>query len=379
MAYFSIIIPVYNRLDEVRDLLDSLSKQTDKDFEVVLVEDGSTLRCDAAVKEFEDRVDVKYFYKENEGRSIARNYGMERASGEYFLFFDSDCVIPEHYIATLRKALEERPTDCFGGPDAAHSSFSDTQKAINYSMTSFLTTGGIRGGKVQLEKFVPRTFNMGFSRRVWEKVGGFREMFSEDIDMSTRIRQAGFAISLIREAYVYHKRRVNSDVKTVTGELAGAGDAGRAGADDGDLLAVLGGHLGRGGELGAVTQEALELADGHRLGLLATDAPALALVLLRADAAADGGKHGVLADGIESAAEVLRADLLDKVGDVDVDGAALDTERLLAVEAALGLGQRHLLGEALVDGAEVAGALGSRLLVIGGAGRLHIGNETTVN
>ena len=120
MAYFSIIIPVYNRLDEVRDLLDSLSKQTDKDFEVVLVEDGSTLRCDAAVKEFEDRVDVKYFYKENEGRSIARNYGMERASGEYFLFFDSDCVIPEHYIATLRKALEERPTDCFGGPDAAH-------------------------------------------------------------------------------------------------------------------------------------------------------------------------------------------------------------------------------------------------------------------
>lgn len=209
MAYFSIIIPVYNRLDEVRDLLDSLSKQTDKDFEVVLVEDGSTLRCDAAVKEFEDRVDVKYFYKENEGRSIARNYGMERASGEYFLFFDSDCVIPEHYIATLRKALEERPTDCFGGPDAAHSSFSDTQKAINYSMTSFLTTGGIRGGKVQLEKFVPRTFNMGFSRRVWEKVGGFREMFSEDIDMSTRIRQAGFSISLIREAYVYHKRRVN--------------------------------------------------------------------------------------------------------------------------------------------------------------------------
>lgn len=209
MAYFSIIIPVYNRLDEVRDLLDSLSKQTDKDFEVVLVEDGSTLRCDAAVKEFEDRVDVKYFYKENEGRSIARNYGMERASGEYFLFFDSDCVIPEHYIATLRKALEERPTDCFGGPDAAHSSFSDTQKAINYSMTSFLTTGGIRGGKVQLEKFVPRTFNMGFSRRVWEKVGGFREMFSEDIDMSTRIRLAGFSIALFRPVRVFHKRRVD--------------------------------------------------------------------------------------------------------------------------------------------------------------------------
>lgn len=209
MPYFSIIVPVYNRLGEVRDLLESLSKQTDKDFETVLVEDGSTERCEPAVREFESQVDVKYFYKENEGRSIARNYGMERASGEYFLFFDSDCVIPEHYIATLKAALKANYTDCFGGPDAAHSSFSDIQKAINYSMTSFLTTGGIRGGKVQLEKFVPRTFNMGFSRRVWEKVGGFREMFSEDIDMSTRIRQAGFSISLIRDAFVYHKRRVN--------------------------------------------------------------------------------------------------------------------------------------------------------------------------
>lgn len=209
MPYFSIIVPVYNRLDEVRDLLESLSKQSDKDFEVVLVEDGSSLPCVGAVKEFEHLVDVKYFFKENEGRSIARNYGLERAKGSYFLFFDSDCVIPEQYISTLKTALEKDFTDCFGGPDAAHSSFSDTQKAINYSMTSFLTTGGIRGGKVQLEKFVPRTFNMGFSRRVWEKVGGFREMFSEDIDMSTRIRQAGFSISLIRDAFVYHKRRVN--------------------------------------------------------------------------------------------------------------------------------------------------------------------------
>ena len=142
MPYFSIIVPVYNRLGEVRDLLESLSKQTDKDFETVLVEDGSTERCEPAVREFESQVDVKYFYKENEGRSIARNYGMERASGEYFLFFDSDCVIPEHYIATLKAALKANYTDCFGGPDAAHSSFSDIQKAINYSMTSFLTTGG---------------------------------------------------------------------------------------------------------------------------------------------------------------------------------------------------------------------------------------------
>ncbi len=206
---YSVIIPVYNRIDEVDDLLRSLSAQTAKNFEVIIVEDGSTIPCADKVKEYEGQVDVKYFYKDNEGRSIARNYGMERAAGDYFVFFDSDCVIPEEYFARLDKVLTEKPLDCFGGPDAAHSSFSDTQKAINYSMTSFLTTGGIRGGKVQLEKFTPRTFNMGFSRKVYGKVGGFREMFSEDIDMSTRIKNAGFTIGLIREAFVYHKRRVD--------------------------------------------------------------------------------------------------------------------------------------------------------------------------
>ena len=203
-----MIVPVYNRIDEVRDLLDSLSRQTLKNFEVILVEDGSTEPCGDAVREFPD-VDVRYYYKENEGRSIARNYGLERARGEYFIFFDSDCVIPPDYFATLTRELDANPTDCFGGPDAAHESFTTTQKAINFAMTSFLTTGGIRGGKVSLEKFVPRTFNMGYSRAVYERVGGFREMFSEDIDMSTRIRQAGFSIALIRPAYVYHKRRGN--------------------------------------------------------------------------------------------------------------------------------------------------------------------------
>ncbi len=209
MPYFSIIIPVYNRPGEVNDLLKSLAEQRCKDFEVVLVEDGSTERCDHVVEQYASRVDVHYYYKENEGRSIARNYGMERATGDYFIFFDSDCVIPDNYFEALSTALKLCYTDCFGGPDAAHDSFSDVQKAINYSMTSFLTTGGIRGGKVQLEKFTPRTFNMGFSREVYNRVGGFREMFSEDIDMSTRIRQAGFDIALIREAFVYHKRRVN--------------------------------------------------------------------------------------------------------------------------------------------------------------------------
>ena len=209
MPYFSIIVPVYNRPDEVNDLLKSLSQQTSKDFEVILVEDGSTVRCAEAVERYADALDIHYYYKENEGRSIARNYGMDRASGRYFIFFDSDCVIPERYFEVLSEALNRHYTDCFGGPDAAHDSFTDVQKAINYSMTSFLTTGGIRGGKVQLEKFTPRTFNMGFSREVYERVGGFREMFSEDIDMSTRIRQAGFSIALIRDAFVYHKRRVN--------------------------------------------------------------------------------------------------------------------------------------------------------------------------
>lgn len=207
---FSIIVPVYNRCDEVRDLCESLLAQTSDDFELVLVEDGSTDPCaDIAGQARLRGLDVQYFFKPNEGRSIARNYGMERARGRYFLFFDSDCVIPPGYIATIGAELDRNPLDCFGGPDAAHDSFSDTQKAINYSMTSFLTTGGIRGGKVSLEKFTPRTFNMGFSREVYERVGGFREMFSEDIDMSTRIRREGFSIGLVRPAYVWHKRRVD--------------------------------------------------------------------------------------------------------------------------------------------------------------------------
>lgn len=206
---FSVIVPVYNRVDEVDDLLKSLSAQSLKNFEVVIVEDGSTVKCESVVRAAAEAVDVKYFYKENEGRSIARNHGLERASGDYFIFFDSDCVIPPDYFATLTEELDANPVDCFGGPDSAHESFTSTQKAINFAMTSFLTTGGIRGGKVSLEKFVPRTFNMGFSRKVYERVGGFREMFSEDIDMSTRIREAGFSIGLIRPAFVYHKRRVD--------------------------------------------------------------------------------------------------------------------------------------------------------------------------
>ena len=209
MPYFSVIIPVYNRPDEVRELLESLSKQTLKDFEVLLIEDGSVNRCDTVAQEFDKDLNICYFYKENSGRSLTRNYGMERASGEYLIFFDSDCIIPERYFEIVKARLEEDYVDCFGGPDAAHTSFSNLQKAISYSMTSFFTTGGIRGGKKGMEKFTPRTLNMGFSKEVYKRVGGFKDMFGEDIDLSLRIQKAGFHTVLIRDAFVYHKRRVS--------------------------------------------------------------------------------------------------------------------------------------------------------------------------
>ncbi|MDE7472259.1 MAG: glycosyltransferase [Muribaculaceae bacterium] len=206
---YSVIIPVYNRPDEIDELLASLAAQSCHNFEVVIVEDGSTVPCRDVVDRYRDVLSIVYIAKENEGRSIARNVGIEASHGDYLVFFDSDCVIPPGYFETLDRELTVNPVDCYGGPDAAHDSFSDVQKAINYAMTSFWTTGGIRGGKVSLEKFVPRTFNTGFSREVYRRVGGFREMFSEDIDMSTRIKNAGFTIALIRPAFVYHKRRID--------------------------------------------------------------------------------------------------------------------------------------------------------------------------
>lgn len=209
MPRFSIIIPVYNRPGEIADLLESLAAQTVKNFEVVITEDGSTIPCRDVCDRYAGKIDIRYYVQENIGRSPARNNSMEKATGDYFVFFDSDCVIPPDYFATLAQELDAAPLDCFGGPDAAHDSFSDMQKAINFAMTSFLTTGGIRGGKASLEKFTPRTFNMGFSRKVYEKVGGFREMFSEDIDMSKRIEAAGFTTGLIRSCPVYHKRRLS--------------------------------------------------------------------------------------------------------------------------------------------------------------------------
>ena len=210
MPFFSIIIPVYNRPDEVDELLESLSKQTYQDFEILLIEDGSSEKCDLVAQNYNNVLNIRYYYKDNSGRSETRNYGMKKAEGEYFVFFDSDCVIPPFYFEKIKKTLDENYTDSYGGPDKADKSFNDLQKAISFSMTSFLTTGGIRGSKgVKMEKFVPRTFNMGFSKEVYEKVGGFKDMFGEDIDLSLRIRNNGYTCQLISDAYVYHKRRVN--------------------------------------------------------------------------------------------------------------------------------------------------------------------------
>ena len=210
MPFFSIIIPIYNRPDEVDELLESLSKQTYQNFEVLLIEDGSSLKCDTVAQKYSHSLNIRYYYKDNSGRSETRNYGMEKAKGDYFVFFDSDCVIPPFYFEKIKKTLVDNYTDSYGGPDKADKSFSSLQKAISFSMTSFLTTGGIRGSKgAKMEKFVPRTFNMGFSKEVYAAVGGFKDMFGEDIDLSLRIRNKGYTCQLISDAFVYHKRRVD--------------------------------------------------------------------------------------------------------------------------------------------------------------------------
>ncbi len=206
---YSIIVPVYNRPGEIKELLDSLLAQTVKPFELLIIEDGSKERCDHLLGHYRSFFTIRYFYKENTGRCDTRNYGLERAEGDYMLFFDSDVILPAFYFERLEVAMAARYCDCFGGPDAADDSFPDIQKAVSHSMTSFWTTGGIRGGKVVMEKFCPRTFNMGISRKAYETVGGFNDMLGEDIDLSLRIRKAGFDIQLIRELFVYHKRRID--------------------------------------------------------------------------------------------------------------------------------------------------------------------------
>lgn len=207
---YSIIIPVYNRPDEVGELLRSLRGQTLKDFEVVIVEDGSSVPCREVVEQEWGEMEVSYFLKENGGPGPARNYGAERAKGEYLIILDSDCVLPEGFLAAVDEELLRRPTDAWGGPDRAHPDFTTTQKAINYAMTSFFTTGGIRGGKKRLDKFYPRSFNLGVRRDVFSRLGGFSAMrFGEDIDFSLRIFEGGHTCRLFPEAWVWHKRRTD--------------------------------------------------------------------------------------------------------------------------------------------------------------------------
>ena len=210
---YSVIIPVFNRPDEVEELLDSLSSQDYKgDFEVVVVEDGSSVPCKDVVSRYSGKLDVKYFVKPNSGPGPSRNYGVERARGEYVIILDSDCVLPEGYLSAVDESLGHEPADAFGGPDCAHDSFTPIQKAISYSMTSFFTTGGIRGGKKKMDKFYPRSFNMGVRRKVYEELGGFSRMrFGEDIDFSIRIFKGRYSCRLIPEAWVWHKRRTDLD------------------------------------------------------------------------------------------------------------------------------------------------------------------------
>ena len=221
---YSIIVPVYNRPDEVDELLESLSNQTLKDFEVIIVEDGSTKTCKDVCDKYADILVLHYYAKENSGPGQSRNYGAERANGEWLIILDSDVVLPEGYLKAVNDSLKHTGSGpmcneslhivpdpvCFGGPDAAHPSFTPVQKAISYSMTSFFTTGGIRGGKAKLDKFYPRSFNMGIRRDVYQQLGGFSKMrFGEDIDFSYRIVEAGYSPKLFPEAWVWHKRRTD--------------------------------------------------------------------------------------------------------------------------------------------------------------------------
>ena len=204
----SIIIPVYNRPEELEELLQSLVGQSDSEFDVIVVDDGSTEKSETIVDKYKEKLSIQYIYKENSGPGDSRNFGCQHSMDDFFIFFDSDCIIPPEYIKSLKKELND--IQAYGGPDREHSSFTPIQKGISYSMTSFFTTGGIRGNKKSIEKFHPRSFNMGYSREVYKKTGGFSKLrFGEDIDLSIRIVENGFKTILIPECFVYHKRRTN--------------------------------------------------------------------------------------------------------------------------------------------------------------------------
>ncbi|HRI79228.1 MAG TPA: glycosyltransferase [Cyclobacteriaceae bacterium] len=205
---YSVVIPVYNRPKELDELLQSLAEQSFRNFEVLIVEDGSKETSQSVYEKYSSILSIQYFFKPNSGPGPSRNFGFERAKGEYFVVFDSDCLLPSNYFETVEKSLASQPLDAWGGPDRGHEKFTPLQQAMAYTMSSVLTTGGIRGGKNSALNFQPRSFNMGMSRTVFEKTGGFKfDRLAEDIELSIRIRKAGFRVGLIPEAFVYHKRR----------------------------------------------------------------------------------------------------------------------------------------------------------------------------
>ena len=211
--FFSIIIPVFNRPEEIDELLASLLKlEYNQNFEIVIVEDGSTIKSNTIIEKYSEKLDISYYFKGNTGPGDSRNFGMQKAKGDYFILFDSDCIIPKNYLNEVVKAFQINYVDCFGGPDQALDSFSDIQKAINFSMTSFITTGGIRGGSEKINKFQPRSFNMGISKKAFQVSGGFGNIHpGEDPDLSIRLWNLGFETKLLPKAYVYHKRRIDWD------------------------------------------------------------------------------------------------------------------------------------------------------------------------
>lgn len=208
---FSFIIPVYNRPDEIEELLESLTKQTYKNpFSIIIVEDGSTIPCEHIVDKYKAKLSITYYLKYNSGPGDSRNFGMSQSNGDYFIILDSDCILPENYLTEVSKSLTEKYVDCFGGPDAMLPNFSPVQKAINFAMTSVITTGGIRGGSEKIEKFQPRSFNMGISKKAFEASKGFSNIHpGEDPDLSIRLWKLGFQTKLVSQAFVYHKRRID--------------------------------------------------------------------------------------------------------------------------------------------------------------------------
>jgi glycosyltransferase, family 2 len=208
---YSFIIPIYNRPEELDELLNSLVSQTyEGDFEVVVIEDGSTITSEQICKKYQNDLLITYLSKPNTGPGDSRNYGMQRAQHDYFLILDSDCILPSHYLEAVDDFLQAHYVDCFGGSDTATDDFTDIQKAINYTMTSLLTTGGIRGSQKRIQRFEPRSFNMGLSRKAFEATGGFGKIHpGEDPDLVIRLWEKGFDSAFIPTAFVFHKRRIS--------------------------------------------------------------------------------------------------------------------------------------------------------------------------